>query len=123
MYLGESFPLRVRAKCIALGSATSASLCIVLVDASSFAFVFLDWLWNFLLSFFAPRIAEKCVLLFVLHGREAVLNPPPFCRIGPLILLIFFGMLVFGYVYVYFAIPETKGLSLEEVGPPRSILS
>lgn len=25
-------------------------------------------------------------------------------------------MLVFGYVYVYFAIPETKGLSLEEVG-------
>ena len=37
-------------------------------------------------------------------------------RIGPLILLIFFGMLVFGYVYVYFAIPETKGLSLEEVG-------
>ena len=36
-------------------------------------------------------------------------------RIGPLILLIFFGMLVFGFVYVYFAIPEVKGLSLEEV--------
>ncbi|KAF8435632.1 general substrate transporter [Boletus edulis BED1] len=75
VYLGESFPLRVRAKCIALGSAT-------------------NWLWNFLLSFFAPRIAA---------------------RIGPLILLIFFGMLIFGYVYVYLAIPETKGLSLEEV--------
>ncbi|KAH0837886.1 general substrate transporter [Lanmaoa asiatica] len=75
VYLGESFPLRVRAKCIALGSAT-------------------NWIWNFLLSFFAPRIVAK---------------------IGPLILLIFFGMLVFGYVYVYFAIPETKGLSLEEV--------
>ena len=54
----------------------------------------LDWLWNFLLSFFAPRIAA---------------------RIGPLILLIFFGMLVFGFVYVYLFIPETKGLSLEEV--------
>ena len=53
-----------------------------------------DWLWNFLLSFFAPRIAED---------------------IGPLILLIFFGMLVFGFVYVYLFIPETKGLSLEEV--------
>ena len=53
-----------------------------------------DWIWNFLLSFFAPRIAEK---------------------IGPLILLIFFGMLVFGYVYVYFFIPETKGRSLEEM--------
>ncbi|THH07482.1 hypothetical protein EW145_g3358 [Phellinidium pouzarii] len=75
VYLGESFPLRVRAKCIALGSAT-------------------NWIWNFLLSFFAPRIAA---------------------RIGPLILLIFFGMLVFGYVFVYFAIPEVKGLSLEEV--------
>ncbi|KAI8980586.1 general substrate transporter [Trametes punicea] len=75
VYLGESFPLRVRPKCIALGSAT-------------------NWIWNFLLSFFAPRIANK---------------------IGPLILLIFFGMLVFGYVYVWLFIPETKGLSLEEV--------
>ncbi|PPQ73462.1 hypothetical protein CVT24_007553 [Panaeolus cyanescens] len=75
VYLGESFPLRVRAKSIALGSAT-------------------NWFWNFLLSFFAPRIAAK---------------------IGPLILLIFFGMLLVGYVYVYFFIPETKGLSLEEV--------
>jgi SP family sugar:H+ symporter-like MFS transporter len=75
VYLGESFPLRVRPKSIALGSAT-------------------NWLWNFLLSFFAPRIAA---------------------RIGPLILLIFFGMLLFGYVYVYLFIPETKGLSLEEV--------
>ncbi|KAF4604654.1 hypothetical protein EYR40_003429 [Pleurotus pulmonarius] len=75
VYLGESFPLRVRAKSIALGSAT-------------------NWLWNFLLSFFAPRIAND---------------------IGPLILMIFFGMLVFGYVYVWLFIPETKGLSLEEV--------
>ncbi|THG99284.1 hypothetical protein EW026_g3023 [Hermanssonia centrifuga] len=75
VYLGESFPLRVRPKGIALGSAT-------------------NWLWNFLLSFFAPRIAA---------------------RIGPLILLIFFGMLVFGFGYVWLFIPETKGLSLEEV--------
>jgi SP family sugar:H+ symporter-like MFS transporter len=75
VYLGESFPLRVRPKSIALGSAT-------------------NWIWNFLLSFFAPRIAE---------------------RIGPLILLIFFGMLLFGFVYVYLFVPETKGLSLEEV--------
>ncbi|TFK42071.1 general substrate transporter [Crucibulum laeve] len=75
VYLGESFPLRVRPKSIALGSAT-------------------NWLWNFLLSFFAPRIAAD---------------------IGPLILLIFFGMLLFGYGYVYLFIPETKGLSLEEV--------
>ncbi|KAF8752657.1 Sugar transporter [Rhizoctonia solani] len=75
VYLGESFPLRVRSKAIALGSAT-------------------NWIWNFLLSFFAPRIAKD---------------------IGPLILLIFFGMLTFGFVYVWFCIPETRGLSLEEV--------
>ncbi|KZT02237.1 general substrate transporter [Laetiporus sulphureus 93-53] len=75
VYLAESFPLRVRPKCIALGSAA-------------------NWVWNFLLSFFSPRIAA---------------------RIGPLILLIFFGMLLFGFVYVYLFIPETVGLSLEEV--------
>lgn len=35
--------------------------------------------------------------------------------IGSLILLIFFGMLVVAFIYVYFFIPETKGLTLEEV--------
>jgi len=75
VYLGESFPLRVRAKAIALGSAT-------------------NWIWNFLLSFFSPRIASD---------------------IGPLILLIFFVVLIFGFVYVFLMIPETKGLELEEV--------
>jgi len=54
----------------------------------------LQWVWNFLLSFFAPRIAA---------------------RIGPLILLIFFGCLVFGFFYVLLFVPEVKGLSLEEV--------
>ncbi|TRM61582.1 general substrate transporter [Schizophyllum amplum] len=75
VYLGESFPLRVRPKAIALGSAT-------------------NWLWNFLLSFFSPRIADD---------------------IGPLIMLVFFGMLVFGFCYVWLCIPEVKGLTLEEV--------
>jgi sugar porter (SP) family MFS transporter len=75
VYLGESFPLRVRPKSIALGSAT-------------------NWFWNFMLSYFSPSIVAK---------------------IGPLIMLIFFGMLVFGFIYVYIAIPETKGITLEEV--------
>ncbi|KZO93465.1 general substrate transporter [Calocera viscosa TUFC12733] len=75
VYLGESFPLRVRPKAIALGSAT-------------------NWLWNFLLGYFSPGIADE---------------------IGPLITLVFFGMLLYGTVYVYIFVPETKGLSLEEV--------
>jgi len=50
VYLGESFPLRVRPKAIALGSAT-------------------NWLWNFLLGFFAPRIAGEYVLAEVLPDR------------------------------------------------------
>ncbi|GFZ50526.1 hypothetical protein JCM24511_08283 [Saitozyma sp. JCM 24511] len=73
--LGETFPLRVRPKCIALGSAT-------------------NWFWNFMLSYFSPLIAND---------------------IGPLILLIFFGCLIFAFFYVFFFIPETKGISLEEV--------
>ncbi|ORY31840.1 putative sugar transporter [Naematelia encephala] len=73
--LGETFPLRVRPKCIALGSAS-------------------NWFWNFMLSYFSPLIAGD---------------------IGPLILLIFFGCLIFAFFYVYLMIPETKGISLEEV--------
>jgi len=75
VYLGESFPLRIRPKAIALGTAT-------------------NWLWNFLLGFFAPKIAVD---------------------INTFILLIFCGMLIVAFFYVYFFIPETKGLTLEEV--------
>jgi len=75
VYVGESFPLRARSKCIALATAT-------------------NWIWNFLGSFFSPRIAA---------------------HIGPLILLIFCGILVFAFGYVYLFIPETKGLRLEEI--------
>lgn len=73
--LGETFPLRVRPKAIALGAAS-------------------NWLWNFILGFFSPRIADD---------------------IGPLILLIFCGCLVLAFIYVFFFIPETAGISIEEV--------
>jgi len=73
--LGETFPLRVRPKCIALGSAS-------------------NWFWNFMLSYFSPFIVDD---------------------IGSYILLIFFGCLVFAIIFVFIFVPETKGISLEEV--------
>lgn len=42
-------------------------------------------------------------------------SSPVAAKIGPLILLIFGGVLLFGVVWVYFMVPETKGLTLEEV--------
>lgn len=75
LYLSESFNSPTRAKAISLGSAS-------------------NWLWNFLLSYWSNRIAD---------------------RIGSNILLIFAGVLVFAFFYVYFMIPETKGLALEDV--------
>lgn len=35
--------------------------------------------------------------------------------IGPLILLVFFGCLVAAFFYVFFFIPETRGITLEQV--------
>ncbi|GAA6033134.1 hypothetical protein JCM8097_002960 [Rhodosporidiobolus ruineniae] len=74
-YLGESFPTRIRAKAVAIGTMS-------------------NWFWNFLISFFSPRIIDS---------------------IGPLILLIFAGMLVLSALYTYFLLRETRGLTLEQV--------
>ncbi|KAJ9115407.1 hypothetical protein QFC22_005164 [Naganishia vaughanmartiniae] len=49
---------------------------------------------DFLVGFFSSKIAAD---------------------IGPLILLIFGGVLIFGCVYIYFMLPETSGLALEEI--------
>ncbi|XAO27745.1 hypothetical protein I312_106606 [Cryptococcus bacillisporus CA1280] len=73
--LGETYPLRVRPKAIALAASD-------------------NWLWNFLLSYFSPLIADD---------------------IGPLILTIFFGCLVFAFFYIFFMLPETRGITLEEI--------
>ena len=75
IYLSESFPQHVRAKCVSLGSAS-------------------NWLWNFLLSWFSPGISA---------------------RMGPFILLIFGSVTYFAGIFVYFVLPETRGLSLEQV--------
>ncbi|KAJ9105826.1 hypothetical protein QFC19_003394 [Naganishia cerealis] len=53
-----------------------------------------NWLWNFLTGFFSSKIAAD---------------------IGPLICLIFAGVLAAGCVYIYFFLIESSGLALEEI--------
>ncbi|SMN20407.1 similar to Saccharomyces cerevisiae YHR092C HXT4 High-affinity glucose transporter of the major facilitator superfamily [Maudiozyma saulgeensis] len=53
-----------------------------------------NWMWNFLLGFFTPFITNS---INFYYGY------------------VFMGCLVFAWFYVFFFVPETKGLSLEEV--------
>jgi len=71
----ESFPLRVRSKCMALAQAC-------------------NWMWGFLIGFFTPFITGA---IDFYYGY------------------VFMGCLCFSWFYVFFFIPETMGLSLEEV--------
>lgn len=75
IYLSESFPQHVRAKCVSLGSAS-------------------NWFWNFMLSWFSPGLSKQY---------------------GPFIMLIFGSITYAAGVFVYFVLPETRGLSLEQV--------
>ena len=71
----ESYPLRVKNKCMAIASAS-------------------NWIWGFLISFFTPFITSA------IHFSYGY---------------VFMGYMIFGFFYVIFAVPETKGLTLEEV--------
>ncbi|XKU28577.1 hexose transporter hxt8 [Saccharomyces cerevisiae] len=73
--ISETFPLRVRSKCMSV--ATAANL-----------------LWGFLIGFFTPFITSA---INFYYGY------------------VFMGCLAFSYFYVFFFVPETKGLTLEEV--------
>ncbi|CCK73614.1 sugar porter family MFS transporter NDAI_0G06310 [Naumovozyma dairenensis CBS 421] len=53
-----------------------------------------NWFWNFLISFFTPFITGA---INFYYGY------------------VFMGCMVFAYCYVFFFVPETKGLTLEEV--------
>ena len=53
-----------------------------------------NWFWNFLLSFFTPFITGA---INFYYGY------------------VFMGCLIFAWLFVFFYVPETKGLSLEEV--------
>ncbi|CAI4046300.1 hypothetical protein N7582_003778 [Saccharomyces uvarum] len=71
----ESFPLRVKSKCMALASAS-------------------NWVWGFLIAFFTPFITSA---INFYYGY------------------VFVGCLCAMFFYVFFFVPETKGLSLEEI--------
>ena len=78
--IGEIFPLPIRAKSVALSTAS-------------------NWLWNFVISFVTPYMIDE--------------------QYGSLNTRVFFvrGVTCTACViFAYFPIPETKGLSLEQVG-------
>ena len=73
--ISESFPLRVKSKCMSVATAANG-------------------LWGFLVGFFTPFITSA---INFYYGY------------------VFMGCLVVSYFYVFFFVPETKGLTLEEV--------
>ncbi|CCH58927.1 hypothetical protein TBLA_0B00840 [Henningerozyma blattae CBS 6284] len=73
--ISESFPLRVKAKGMALATVSNQ-------------------MWNFCIGFFTPFISGS---INFAYGY------------------VFMGCLVFAWFYVFFFVPETKGLVLEEV--------
>lgn len=73
--VSETYPLRIRAKGMAIASAT-------------------NWIWGFLIAFFTPFITGS---IHFAYGY------------------VFFGCTLFALFFVFAFVPETKGLSLEDV--------
>ncbi|KAK2808738.1 hypothetical protein FQN50_004410 [Emmonsiellopsis sp. PD_5] len=77
--IGEIFPLPIRARGVALSTAS-------------------NWLWNCILAIITPYLvdAEKA-------------------NLGAKVFFIWGGTCTLSMIYAYFCVPETKGLSLEQV--------
>ncbi|AET37552.1 sugar porter family MFS transporter Ecym_1317 [Eremothecium cymbalariae DBVPG len=73
--VAETFPLRVKAKGMAIATAA-------------------NWIWGFLIGFFTPFITTAIKFYYG---------------------YVFMGSLIFSFFYIFFFVPETKGLTLEEV--------
>ncbi|KAL1407813.1 hypothetical protein Q8F55_007248 [Vanrija albida] len=72
---GETFPIRMAARCVTLGTGA-------------------NWLMSLVIAFAAPQIQN---------------------RIGTGICFVWAGALAFDVLFCFFCIPETKGLSIEEI--------
>jgi SP family sugar:H+ symporter-like MFS transporter len=77
--IGEIFPLPIRAKGVALSTAS-------------------NWLWNFVLGYVTPYMVDAD------QGN-----------LGPKVFFVWGGCCTLCFIFAYFMVPETKGLSLEQV--------
>lgn len=77
--IGEIFPLPIRAKGVALSTAS-------------------NWLWNFVLGYVTP---------YMVDADEG--------NLGAKVFFVWGGCCTLCFAFAYFFIPETKGLSLEQV--------
>ncbi|KAK2763356.1 hypothetical protein FQN54_009992 [Arachnomyces sp. PD_36] len=77
--IGELFPLPIRAKGVALSTAS-------------------NWLWNCVIAVITPYIVD-----------------PGYGNLGPKVFFVWGSALVLCLIYAYLCVPETKGLSLEQI--------
>ncbi|KAK1776641.1 general substrate transporter [Copromyces sp. CBS 386.78] len=77
--IGEVFPLPIRAKGVALSTAS-------------------NWLWNCIIAVITPYMVDED------KGN-----------LGPKVFFIWGGLCSFCFLYAYLLVPETKGLTLEQV--------
>jgi len=84
---GEIFPLGIRAKGMSLSVAS-------------------NWIWNFGIAFATPYLVDPTT--FGVNGVKAA-------NLGVKVFFIWGGTCVGCFIFTYFFIPETKGLSLEQI--------
>lgn len=77
--IGEIYPLPIRAKGVALATAS-------------------NWLWNFVLGYVTPYMVD-----------------PDQGNLGPKVFFVWGSTCTLCFCFAYFFVPETKGLSLEQV--------
>jgi len=84
---GEIFPLAIRAKGMSLSVAS-------------------NWLWNFGIGYATP---------YLVNPSTTGLNGIKAANLGVKVFFIWGGTCLGCFVFTYFFVPETKGLSLEQI--------
>jgi sugar porter (SP) family MFS transporter len=84
---GEIFPLAIRAKGMSLSVAS-------------------NWLWNFGIGYATP---------YLVNASTTGINAVKAANLGVKVFFIWGGTCVGCFIFTYFFVPETKGLSLEQI--------